>query len=269
MTPAETIARLEAVREWLDNKVPYCSMPVTFQMELDKHIAAIESALAALRDSENQRTQVGPIPNTATSEVRPASPESMADENAEAVGQGSRKAGAFDSHPDRPMPEKMADLFDAANRVYKKYGSESDWTEWTDLRDALRELEDQRASAATSRSGDSGLTGSVQSEVHQSALSALDRVWTNRNDISAFTLAEAWCGWWPTVRKSLVAHQSEREKAAREAAEVCKKISADAWHEFKTSPQSNVRANPYTEGQSDGADSCESAILKHFNLEAK
>lgn len=63
--------------------------------------------------------------------------------------------------------------------------------------------------------------------------------------------------------------QSAREKAAREAAGVCKKISADAWHEFKTSPQSNVRANPYTEGQSDGADSCEAAIFKHFNLEAK
>ncbi len=39
----------------------------------------------------------------------------------------------------------VADLHDSAERVYRKYGIDSDWTEWTDLRDALLKMEEINA----------------------------------------------------------------------------------------------------------------------------
>jgi hypothetical protein len=49
--------------------------------------------------------------------------------------------------------------------------------------------------------------------------------------------------------------------ASMRAAQVCRDYAAERWDRYKNTPNDdNDRANPYVEGQSDGADHCASAI---------
>lgn len=52
------------------------------------------------------------------------------------LGRESDKADAYCADL-RTAEARYAALTGAAQRVYDKFGKESDWTEWTDLRDAL------------------------------------------------------------------------------------------------------------------------------------